>query len=120
MNDYNQLTGKSGEDSACKLLESNDFNILSRNFRFKAFGEIDIIAQKDDLIIFCEVKKRNSEQFGGPLFSISNKKKQTLKKTAQFFLTQNAAYNHKKFTYRFDLFAIHKDKEIEWIEDIIR
>ena len=120
MDNYKQHTGRLGEDLACEHLINNNFSIVYRNFRFKTFGEIDIIAERKNLIIFCEVKKRNTTQYGGPLYSISKKKIQTLKKTAQYFIINNPSYNDKKFTYRFDLLAINQDKEIEWIEDIIR
>ena len=47
--------GDIGEDLACKYLENKGFSIIDRNYQ-KRWGEIDIIAKKDDIYHFCEVK----------------------------------------------------------------
>lgn len=49
------LDGILGEDKACKFLKKQGFEILKRNFHSK-FGEIDIIAKKDEILHFIEVK----------------------------------------------------------------
>ena len=49
------LSGILGEDKACEFLKKQKFEILKRNFRSK-FGEIDIIAKKDGILHFIEVK----------------------------------------------------------------
>ena len=54
------LFGFSAEDKACKFLENHGFTILCRNFRSR-FGEIDIIAKKDEILHFIEVKATNGE-----------------------------------------------------------
>ncbi len=53
-----QKIGELGEDVACKYLEKNGFSILERNYT-KKWGEIDIIAQKDDVLYFVEVKSKS-------------------------------------------------------------
>ena len=47
--------GKEAEDKASSFLEANGYIILDKNFHSK-FGEIDIIAQKENILHFCEVK----------------------------------------------------------------
>jgi len=111
--------GDFGEDKAVDFLSSQGFEIIERNFRYGKLGEIDIIAQKDFLVVFAEVKNRRSRQFGGALYSITSSKKKKLTKVAQFFLTKHPQYNSKDYTHRFDLIAL-EDGEIQWIEDIIR
>ncbi len=111
--------GNKGEQKAVSFFESNGFEILGRNFRCGKLGEIDIIAKKDNLIIFAEVKSRNSLKFGGAYYSVSEAKKQTIKKVARSFLTSNPEFYSKDFLYRFDLVAIENGR-INWIEDIIR
>ena len=49
------LFGFSAEDRACEFLQNHGFAILCRNFRSR-FGEIDIIAKKDEILHFIEVK----------------------------------------------------------------
>ena len=51
----NQEIGRLGEDLAVKYLEQKDFGVIERNY-WKKWGEIDIIAKKDDILHFVEVK----------------------------------------------------------------
>ncbi len=53
-----QKIGELGEDVACKFLVKNGFSILERNYT-KKWGEIDIIAQKENVLYFIEVKSRS-------------------------------------------------------------
>lgn len=116
---YKNDFGQSGEDRAAWLIESKGFQIVERNFRYKKSGEIDVIARKDDLVIFVEVKNRSSDHFGGALYSISNSKKRAIRFVAEQFLNSNPKYYAKEITCRFDMVAI-EDGETSWIEDIFR
>ena len=55
MKDTRKITGNDGENRACTFLENNGYKIVARNFR-KCQGEIDIIAVKNDVLVFVEVK----------------------------------------------------------------
>lgn len=55
-----RVTGADNEQRATEYLIDNGYSILERNFRNKT-GEIDIIAQNDNLIVFVEVKYRSSK-----------------------------------------------------------
>ena len=57
--------GDFGEDLAARYMIEKGYEILCRNFS-KPYGEIDIIAIKDDIICFVEVKTRKSTQYGYP------------------------------------------------------
>jgi putative endonuclease len=118
-NDRNRNLGARGESLAAAFLGENKFDIIKRNFRYGKSGEIDIIAQKDGLIIFVEVKNRMSNMYGGALYSISGKKKRSLKTAAKAFLSLYPEYNRPGYTFRFDLISI-VDKSIDWNEDIFR
>jgi len=111
--------GKEGEESAAEFIKGKDFSILRRNYRYSRSGEIDIIAKKDNLILFIEVKNRNSSCHGGALYSISNKKKRALRFVASRFIEADASCRDGNITFRFDLIAIENGR-IEWVEDIIR
>jgi putative endonuclease len=52
---YNRLIGNLGEDIACRWLERHQFRIIERNYN-KKWGEIDIVAEKDKILQFIEVK----------------------------------------------------------------
>lgn len=60
---YRQLIGKKGEDLACQELERRGHRILARRYRTR-FGEIDIISEIDEMVVFVEVKARSSNRFG--------------------------------------------------------
>jgi putative endonuclease len=115
----NRELGAGGEESAAAYLSDRHYAIIRRNYRFGKYGEIDIIAGKDRLVIFVEVKSRSTERFGGALFSISAKKKQSLKSAARAFLQENPQYNDPAYTFRFDMIAV-SGVTIDWIEDIFR
>jgi putative endonuclease len=111
--------GKSGEHDAGRFLASQGFAILERNFRCGRYGEIDIIAFRDGLLVFAEVKTRTGAAYGGSLYSITKKKMASLKKNPAFFLFQNAHLNAADVVCRFDLISVSEDG-IEWVRDIIR
>lgn len=76
--------GTQGEDYAVKLLRAKGYKILTRNFRSK-FGEIDIVAQEGDTLVFIEVKTRWSDKFGAPEEAVTSRKLFKIKKTAEYF-----------------------------------
>ncbi|MGA1861650.1 YraN family protein [Deferribacter thermophilus] len=98
--------GKFGENKAAKYLEKQGYQILEKNFKSK-YGEIDIIAQKDNQIIFIEVKTRNNKKFGAGFEAVDNRKIEKIIKTANFFITKN---NFLDKLIRFDVISIDKEK----------
>jgi len=118
-NPHNRDLGAGGEDAAADFLISKNFSVIERNYRYGKSGEIDIIAQRGDLIVFVEVKNRISGRYGGALYSIGNKKKTSLKRTARAFIASRPEYNRKELTFRFDLISITVNS-IDWIEDMFR
>ncbi|MCX8084299.1 MAG: YraN family protein [Calditerrivibrio sp.] len=103
--------GQEGEDTACTYLEDKGFKILHRNFRCR-FGEIDIIAQKGNIIVFVEVKKRGSYRFGKGYEAVSQKKIEKIIKTAEYFMMAQKG----EYLCRFDVISIDSD-QIEHIEN---
>lgn len=82
------LQGNLAEDYAVKLLESKGYRIIDRNFRSR-FGEIDIIAIKDDCLIFVEVKARWSQKFGKPEEAVTPSKLWKIGKTGEYYSLLN-------------------------------
>jgi len=74
--------GDVAEDRACDYLLSLGFQIIDRNFTLRG-GEIDIIAIKDEVLHFVEVKSGSSYD---PLYNITPKKLQHVINTAQRFM----------------------------------
>lgn len=73
-----------GEDAACSYLTRKGYRILERNFR-KGYGEIDIIAIIDEILVFIEVKTRTSYSYGTPFEAISKKKLDKLINGAKYY-----------------------------------
>ena len=72
----NQEIGQLGEKLAKKFLEEREYKIISQNFRARQ-GEIDIIAEdKDNTIVFVEVKTRSTVEFGNPAEAVNQNKKE--------------------------------------------
>lgn len=78
------LQGKLAEDFASKFLTQNGYKIVDRNFRSK-FGEIDIIALKDDYLAFFEVKARWSNKFGLPEEAVTPSKLWKIGRTGEYY-----------------------------------
>lgn len=78
--------GQSGEKRAEKYLISQGYDVLEKNFRCK-FGEIDLIAQKDGVLVFVEVKTRSGAGYGMGFESVTKKKQEKLLLTAQTYMS---------------------------------
>lgn len=91
-------TGKLGEELTAYYLRKSGYEIIKRNFRVKG-GEIDIIAQKGDIIAFVEVKTRDITAFQSGAAAVGGKKRSLVIKTA---LEYSYRYPH-EFQPRFDI-----------------
>ena len=90
---YKQNIGKLGERLAANFLKRRGYKILAVNFNCASLGEIDIIAQKDQIIHFCEVKTRTSLVFGYPEEAVNQSKLNRLSKAATIYLNSNKLTN---------------------------
>ena len=79
--------GDLGEQAAVDYLCKDGYDILERKYRLK-IGEIDIIAKKDNTIVFIEVKTRSNTSYGFPAEAVTYRKQQKIIKTAQYYLQQ--------------------------------
>ncbi len=97
--------GNNGETLVCSYLEKQGYSIIGRNYSTR-LGEVDIIAQQDDLICFVEVKTR--AKYHASIGEIITKSKQTkIILTAKQFLAQ---HNRASYIARFDVaFVIGND-----------
>lgn len=118
MAEHNDL-GFKGEAEAEKYLWANGYTVLKTNFKFDK-AEIDIIAQKDDLIVVVEVKTRTGTQFGFPEEFVSAKKEELIFTATEAFLEQNSI----DLPVRFDVIAIVQTKSngtnLEHFKDAFR
>jgi len=111
---HNEL-GKKGEQLAVEFLQKNGYKILDRNWRYKK-AEVDIIAQKNDILAVVEVKTRSSNYFGNPQDFVNQKKIQLLVEAINEYVISKDL----DVEVRFDIVAILSNKnsfEIEHLED---
>ncbi len=85
MRQFNKITGAIGEEAAEEFLKNKGYEILERNFQTK-FGEIDIIAKKDGVWVFVEVKTKSGEEFGEPWEMVDGRKLEKVKRMAELYL----------------------------------
>lgn len=83
----NQILGRLGEELAAGYLQQEGYEILCRNYRC-SFGEIDVIARKDGIICFVEVKTRSTDRYGQPAEAVNREKQRRIRLTAAFFLEE--------------------------------
>jgi len=78
------VLGGKGEKYAVKLLEGRGYKIIETNFK-RPWGEIDIIAVKDDILVFVEVKTRKSTKFGLPEEAVTPRKIAKIKRVGALY-----------------------------------
>lgn len=102
--------GERAETSACEFLRSLGFEVLERNF-YTRYGEIDIIARKNDVLHFIEVKSGSGFE---PIFNITPQKIAKLTKTLKIYLAKSKI----SLPYCLDALIIREAESIELIENI--
>lgn len=116
MAEHNDL-GKLGEDLAAAHLEQNGYSIIERNFVIQK-AEIDIIAQKDNVLAIVEVKTRSSLDFGSPQDFVKSKKIQLLIKAVNAYINDREKDFREDLEIRFDIVAVYKNGESFAIEHL--
>ena len=114
MAEHNEL-GKIGEELAVDFLTEKGYEILETNWTFQK-AEVDIIAQKENILAVVEVKTRSSVDFGSPQDFVKPKKIKLLVKAINEYVIMNDL----DVEVRFDIIAIHakgKEFEIEYLEE---
>lgn len=105
--------GNEAEKLACGYLEQKGLHTLERNYRCK-MGEIDIIMQDQDTLVFVEVRYRKQNAFGSAAESVTPSKQKKLIRAAYHYLGFHQRHNS---LCRFDVLAITgtANEQIEWI-----
>jgi putative endonuclease len=106
MSDYNRRLGQYGEQLAAQFLIKRGCLIIAKNFRTR-FGEIDLIAQAGDEILFVEVKTRTASTFGYPEYAVDHQKISHLVQAARAYLEQNSLNS----VWRLEIISIELNKQ---------
>lgn len=113
--DSTKQKGDEGEEIAASFLERHGYTLLEKQWRFMRF-EIDLIAIKEQVIVFVEVKTRYSNTYGEPWEAVNKAKRKKICESADAYIRQNDINQEP----RFDIISIIKsDKEfrIEHLEE---
>ena len=109
-------TGRQGEDLAADWLERQGYKILARNYH-AARGELDIVAQQNDVLVFVEVKTARTRNFGAPETWVDERKQKHIGEAADDYLIEHEIQD---LDCRFDVIAIdlsHSPPSIKHIQD---
>ena len=107
-------SGKAGEAVAAEFLKKSGYKILEKNFR-KTYGEIDIIAKKEENIAFVEVKTRKNDIFGTPAEFVTKEKQKKIIKTAYTYIQKH----NLDVEFTFDIIEVYMDdKKVKNINHI--
>ena len=106
MSKRSQSLGGRGEDAAARHLEAMGYTIRTRNYR-KRFGEVDIVAEKDGVWIFVEVKTRSSDRCGTPAEAVDARKQRKICAAALSYISE---YGKDGQGARFDVIEVYVGK----------
>ncbi|WP_319536171.1 YraN family protein [uncultured Vibrio sp.] len=110
--------GNQYETLAKRYLLRQGLRFVEQNFLTKV-GEIDLIFQQGETIVFVEVKYRNNDRFGSAAEMVTRAKMRRLIKTANIWLSRQKQPIH-TIDYRFDVIAIQDNgRDINWIQNAI-
>lgn len=109
-----RIFGQNIEKQVAVYLKKAGLQLITRNFQ-GAPGEIDLIMQENDTLVFVEVRYRQHQQYGGAAASVDWRKQQKLIKTAGLYLQQHPHQG----PCRFDVIAVKATKplDLQWIKD---
>lgn len=107
--------GAAGEKAASRYLAHNEYIVLEHNYRYRR-SQIDIIAMKDDTLVFVEVKYRTSSSFGFPEQMVSLNQFIKICEAAEYYV-ESVGWRGE---IRFDIIAIlgTDPQRVEHFEDI--
>lgn len=109
----NHPTGTAAEQRALTFLQQQGCVLIARNWHC-AYGEIDLIMQLNDTLLFVEVKYRKNQQFGGAAYSITPHKLAKLQRSIEQYLQQHSL----NCPCRLDAVLIEGDHSPIWLNNI--
>ena len=106
------LIGKKAEDIAYSFLKKNGLELITRNYRCR-FGEIDLIMQDSEILVFVEVRYRKSDKYGSAIESVDFNKQRKLVFTVKHCLSKTS----NEQPTRLDIVALSSNEPPQWIID---
>jgi putative endonuclease len=88
LRDLRSARGREGEDAAARSYRRRGYDVIARNWRCPV-GEIDLIARRGNVLVFCEVKARSGSAFGGGYEAVTWTKRRKLRQLAEVYLQEH-------------------------------
>ena len=104
--------GGHGEELAARWYIGHGYVVLARNWRSR-HGELDVVAGRPGLVVFCEVKARTTARFGSGAEAVTATKQARLRRLAAEWLALRAGG---VVDVRFDVAVVHRGVELEVVE----
>jgi putative endonuclease len=104
--DPRRIFGQEGESAAEQYLQRKGYRILARNLR-SSVGELDLVAEEGQVLVFVEVKARRTDAFGGAIYAVHQRKQEKLIQLAAQYL---ARHHIKDRLCRFDVVLLQGDE----------
>lgn len=116
---YKIALGKWGESVAAAYLGKNGYSLVTTNFRTPD-GEIDLVVQKEDELVFVEVKTRQNMEYGMPEEAVNDEKLDHLESAVGHYLLLHPQYEN---NWRLDVISVigspnGKEPQIDWFENV--
>jgi putative endonuclease len=108
--------GRDGETATLRVYQRRGFRVVARNWRCP-LGELDLVLERNGLLVFCEVKTRSGVAFGGGYEAVTWSKRRKLRQLAEAFL---ASWPARPAAMRFDVASVwlgHGTADVEVFED---
>lgn len=109
------LFGLQAEELILVTYQNLGFSFVSHRKKYKFIGEIDLIVQKDNLLVFVEVKARKKTNYNFPL--IHNRQIQRVSDAAALFVQENPKFQ--QYIQRLDLAYLQENNLVNIVENII-
>jgi len=112
----NQELGRRGEDLATAAALAEGYQVIGRNYRCP-LGEIDLILQRGETVVFAEVKTRRSVGFGEAWEAVTPTKQERIRRVAAWYVQEHGLA---LCTFRFDVFSIQGGQQpwqYRWYKD---
>ncbi len=103
------------ETLAAQYLENRGYVILERNYHHHKNGELDLVAKKDGVLVFVEVKYRSTGACGDPLEAVTKRKRRTISRMALAWLANHSCAQDTAI--RFDAIGIYGDGGLKHVEN---
>lgn len=107
----NKVTGNKGESLAAEYLQIKGYQILTRNYRSK-WGEVDIIAKVDNIVVFVEVKTKTTDKYGEPWEMVNSWKVEQVKRMGEVWCREYGWEGR----VRMDVIGVYLDQDPPRIE----